>query len=121
MEKINFDDDYLIEGETDTKKVNMDKNEIRKSKHSKSRKSNNSKNKKKGKKNHSRRKSENKNNNQNIIIKHNGLIEKCKMESKDLSDVANLDVSREVKKKELNQFFSNQTLLNTIIKEMKGK
>ena len=118
MEKIDLDDECFVEGETEIKNVNLEKNLIRKSKHSKSEKSYNSPNKKKNKRNQSRKKSENKSNNQNMIIKHNGKIEKYKMESNELSDVINLDIDKEVKKKELNQFFSNQNLLNSIINLM---
>ena len=116
IEKMNLDDECLIEGETEIKKVDLDKNIIPQSEI----KNNNSPNKKKAKKNHSKKRSLIKVNNKNMIINHNGEIKKVKMESNGLGDVINLSISKELKKKDLNQFFSNQTLLDSIINEMKG-
>ena len=117
FEKMNLDDECLIEGETEIKKADFDRNIIPKSEQ----KNNNSPYKKKAKKSHSKKKSENKVNNKNMIINHKGEIKKVKMESNDLGDVINLSISKELKKNDLVQFFSNQTLLNSIINEMKGK
>ena len=114
MEKINLCDDFFIEGEAEIKKDNLDKNDL------KIRKSSNSP-KKKIKKIHSKKKDESKKNNKNMIINHNGEIEKLKMESKDLVGVVNLNVVKEIKNTKLDQFFSNQNLLISIISEMKGK
>ena len=114
MEKINLCDDFFIEGEAEIKKDNLDKNDL------KIRKSSNSP-KKKIKTIHSKKKNESKKNNKNMIINHNGEIEKLKMESKDLVGVVNLNVVKEIKNTKLDQFFSNQNLLISIISEMKGK
>ena len=114
MEKINLCDDFFIKGEAEITKDNLDKNNL------KIRESSNSP-KKKIKKNHSKKKSESKKKNKNMIINHNGEIEKLKMESKDLVGVINLNVGKEIKKTKLDQFFSNQNLLISIISEMKGK
>ena len=115
MEKINLDDECFAEGENGIKKADENKNESPKSENSKkSKKSSNNSGKKMNKKNH-------KNNNKNVEITHEGKIEKPNMESIDLVDVVNIDVDKEIKEKELNKFFSNKTLLNSIIDEMKGK
>ena len=98
LEKINLDDECFTEDVIETKKISPDKNISPKSEHSKNRKSSNSQ-KKKTKKNHSRKKSENKNNNKNMIIHHDGTIEKNKMESKDLVNVINFDNNKELKKR----------------------
>ena len=118
MEKINLDDEYLVKGEIEIIKVNTGKNVFPKCENLRSREERKSQ-KKKTKKNNSRKKSKNKSNNKNMIIHHDGKIEKTKMESKDLANVINLDNDKEFKKKDLNQFFSNQTLLTSIINGMK--
>ena len=118
MEKMNLDDEYFIEGEIETRKFNLDKKEFPKSEHSKSRKSSNSPKKRKIKKNHSRKKTEIKKNNKNMIINHDGKIEKTKMKRKDLIDII---VLKEIKEKEISQFFSDKNLLNSIINEMKDE
>ena len=119
MEKIDLDDECFIEKENEAKIVILNKNEFRKSERIKSGKSNNSPNKKKSKKSQSKKKYENKNHKQNTVIKNNRKTEKYKMKSSELSDVLNFDVDKELKKKELSQFFSNQSLLNSIINELK--
>ena len=121
MEKINLDDDNFIEGEIQTKNSNIDKNIFLNIEHSKSRKSSEAPNKKRTKKSHSRKKSESKSNNKNMIINHNGRIEKFRMESKDLNDIVHMDIDKEIKEKDCNQFFSNRNLLNSIINEMNDK
>ena len=122
MEKINLNDEFFVEEEIKTKLTNLDKNVFSKSEHSKSRKNSNSPKKSKIKKNNSRKKPENKNNNKynnkNMIINHDGKIEKTKMESKDLIDFI---VNKEIKEKEMFKFLSDQTLLNSIINEMKDE
>ena len=118
MEKMNLDDECFIEGEIETKKFNLNKKGFPKSEHSKSRKSSNSPKKRKIKKNHSRKKTENKTNNKNMIINHDGKIEKTKMKKRDLIDVI---VFKQIKEKEISQFFSDKNLLNSIINEMKDE
>ena len=61
------------------------------------------------------------NNSKNIIINHNGKVEKPKIESIDLISNINFDEIKEIKEKELIKFFSNKTLLLSIINEMSGK
>ena len=114
MEKINLDDECLFETEIETKKLNKNKNVLRKSKHLKSIKCSNSTKKIKN--------SKNKSSNKNTIVSHNGKIEKAKIENIDSVDVTNLDVKKEIKEKDLNKFFSsNKTLLISILDEMKNK
>ena len=72
-------------------------------------------------KKNSRKNSRNKNNKKNIILNHDGKIEKAKIENIDLIDVINLDIDKEIKEIESNKFFSNKNLLNSIINEMKEK
>ena len=140
MEKLNLDDE-CSEGEIETRKININKNAFPKPKHSNikkgskspkktikfknsfsSKKSENSKSQKKTNKFknlHSSKKSEKKNNNINIIINNNGKIAKSDMESIDLVDVINIDISKEIKEKESDKFFSNKFVISSIISEMK--
>ena len=140
MEKLNLDDE-CSEGEIETRKININKNVFPKPKHSNikkgskspkktikfknsfsSKKSENSKSQKKTNKFknlHSSKKSEKKNNNINIIINNNGKIAKSDMESIDLVDVINIDISKEIKEKESDKFFSNKFVISSIISEMK--
>ena len=119
MEKIILEDDYFVEEEIKTKKVKTDKNLFPISEHSKSRKSCDFANKRKTKKKHSRKKFHNRNNNENIIVNANGKIGKPKIENFDLVDIINYDVEAETKKKKFSQFFSNKTILTSILNEMK--
>ena len=41
------------------------------------------------------------------------------MESIDLVDVINIDISKEIKEKESDKFFSNKFVISSIISEMK--
>ena len=119
MEKIILEDDYLVEEEIETKKVKTDKNLFTKLEYSKSRKSCDLANKRKKKKRHSRKKFHNKNNNENIIVNADGKIGKPKIENFDLVDIVDYDVEAETKKTKFSHFFSNQTLLTSILNEMK--
>ena len=119
MEKIILEDDYFVEEEIETKKVKTDKNLFPKSEYSKSRKSCDLANKRKNKKRHSRKKFHNKNNNENIIVNADGKIGKPKIENFDLVDIVDYDVEAETKKTKFSHFFSNQTLLTSILNEMK--
>ena len=110
MEKMNLNEESLLEDEIGAKKININKKEVPNAKDSQ-----NKKNRKKS----SRKKSENKN--KNNVLNSNEKIKKAKKESIDLVDVNNLDIEHEMKKKDANEFFSNKTLLNSIINEFKGK
>ena len=119
MEKINLEDECLIEGDIETQKINKDKNVIPKLEQSNSIKVNNSTKKIKNKKNNSRKNSKNKSNNKYMVVDHSGKVKKAKIENIDLVDVTNMDVDKEIKGKDLINFFSsNKTLLNSIINEM---
>ena len=135
MEKIDLDDE-CFEGEIETRKININKNAFPKSKKFKNEKIINLPEKKTNNHNYSpkkprnknnnnnyylHKKSENKNSNKNIIINHNGKVEKPKIESIDLISNINFDEIKEIKEKELVKFFSNKTLLLSIINEMSGK
>ena len=106
MEKIDLDDECL-DGEIKTKKINIDKKEFPKQKHSKSEK-----------KIYFPKREANK---KNVIINRNGKVEKSEIECFNLDDDIKYVVDREIKKKELSKFFSDKTLLNSIINEMKDK
>ena len=122
MEKINLDDECLLEDQIETRKINTDKKKLTKKEFSKRKKYSNSVKKIKNKKNNSRKTSKNESNNKNMIVNHNGKVEKPKTENIDLVDVINFDVDKEIKEKELRKFFSSdKTLLNSIINEMKEK
>ena len=121
MEKINLDYECLIEDENAEKKVNINKIKLPRSQHSKTKKYNNSLKKKNNKKNHSKKKSKNRSNNKNIIINRDGKIKNPKLRRIDSVDIINLDFDKEIKEKELDNFFSNKVLLNSIINEIKGK
>ena len=108
MEKMNLNDECLFEDELESKKFNPNKNEVPKSKDPKN---------KKTKKKSSPKKSENK----NIILNKNGKAKKTKIESIDLVDVHNLNIDKEMKKKDINEFFSDKILLNSIINQIKDK
>ena len=116
MEKMNLDD-YCSEGKFEIKKIEIDKKVFPKSKYSTKSKDNISSKKKVNINNNSRKKS-GKKNSKNIVIKADGTIEISKMKNK--IDDFNLDVNRELKQKEINKFFSDKTLLDSIINEMKG-
>ena len=122
MENMNLDDECLIEDEIETRKTDINKNVLPNSEHSKSKKSKNSAKKIKNKKKRSRKSPESKNNNRNMIVNYKGKVEKTKIENFDFIDVINLDVDKEIKKKDLRLFFSsNKDLLNSIISEMNDK
>ena len=110
MEKMNLNDECFFEDVIETKKINPNKNQVSKSKDSKN---------KKTKKKSSPKKLENKN--KNIILNKNGKIKKIKIESVDFVDVNNLNIDKEMKKKDLNEFFSDKILLNSIIDQIKDK
>ena len=110
MEKMNLNDECPFEDELKSKKININKNVVPKTKESKS---------KKRKQKSPQKKSESKN--KNIIVKSNGNVKKMKIESIDLIDVDNIDIEHEMKKKDSSSFFSNKTLLSSIINEIKGK
>ena len=119
MEKINLEDECLIEGDIEKQKINKDKNLIQKSEQSNSIKVNNSTKKIKNKKNNPRKNSKNKSNNKYMVVDHSGKVKKAKIENIDLVDVTNMDVDKEIKGKDLINFFSsNKTLLNSIVNEM---
>ena len=109
MENMDLDDE-CSEGKIETKKINIDKSVFPKSKHSENKKCSSPKKK------HSKEKSNNKKNNKNIVVNADGKVEQSKI---DLLDDSNLDFNKEIKKKELNYFFSSKTLLISIINEMK--
>ena len=122
MEKINLDDESLLEDQIETRKVNTDKKLLPKTEDSKRKKYSNSVKKIKNKKNNSRKTSKNESNNKNMVVNHNGKVENLKIENIDLVDVINFDVDNEIKEKELRKFFSSEkTLLDSIINEMKEK
>ena len=102
MEKMNLDDE-CSEGKVEIRKIDIDKNVFPKSKHSKDKKSSNFPEKTKNHKKNSRRKSKNK---------------KFDKESDSLEDI-NLTINKDEKEKELSNFFSDKSLLVSIINEMK--
>ena len=54
-----------------------------------------------------------------MVVDHSGKVKKAKIENIDLVDVTNMDVDKEIKGKDLINFFSsNKTLLNSIVNEM---
>ena len=118
MEKMNLDDESCVEGEIETRKINIDKSIFPKSKHSKNKKDGVSPRKKINKKKNSEKNSENINNNKNIIVNANGKIEKLNMKDINLTEAIHSDFGKEIKDKELNQFFSDKTLLDSILSEM---
>ena len=118
MEKMNLDDESCVEGEIETRKINIDKSIFPKSKHSKNKKDSVSPRKKINKKKNSEKNSENINNNKNIIVDANGKIEKLNMKDINLTEAIRSDIGKEIKDKELNQFFSDKTLLDSILSEM---
>ena len=113
MEKMNLDDECCLEGKIEIKKVYIDKNIFPKSHHSKNIKNNISP-RKKNIKAQSPKKSGNKNN-KFIIINDNGKIEKPNSIENNL---INLNISKERQKKELINFFSDKTILDSLINEM---
>ena len=113
MEKMNLDDECCLEGKIEIKKVDIDKNIFPKSHHPKNIKNNISP-RKKNIKAQSPKKSGNKNN-KFIIINDNGKIEKPNSIENNL---INLNVSKERQKKELINFFSDKTILDSLINEM---
>ena len=118
MEKINLDDE-CFENESQNKKIEIDKNVFRKSKHSKSKKDRNySKKTNKYNKKSSSKKSSNSSIYKNIIINHNGKIFRTTIERIDTVDVLNFDIEKEIKEKELKNFFSDRFSLSSIINEM---
>ena len=119
MEKINLEDEFLVEDENEVKKVNIDKKMLQKSEHPKNKKDSNSLKKKTIKKNRSRKNMKSKSNTKNIVINYDGKIEKPKKQRIDFVNIKNLDLDKEIKGKELDKFFSNKTLLNSIINEIK--
>ena len=121
MEKMSLDDECLVEGEIETKKININKNKPPNSKHSKAKKNNNSPIKKINNKNFSPKKSKNKIKNKNIVINAQGKVEKSNIENIDLVDIANLDVDKEIKERGFNHFFSSKNTLILIINEIKNK
>ena len=121
MEKMNLDDECLVEDEIETKKININKNKSPNSKYSKDKKCNNSPTKKINTKNFSPKELENKSNNKNIIIDVNGKVGKLNVENIDLIDDINMDVDKEIKEKESNNFFSSKNTLILIINEIKNK
>lgn len=118
VEKMNLDDECSV-GEIEIRKIEIDKDVFPKSEHVKRKKYNFFV--EKIKKKNSRKNSRNKNNKKNIILNHDGKIEKAKIENIDLIDDINLDIEKEIKEIESNKFFSNKNLLNSIINEMKEK
>ena len=120
MEKMNLDDECHF-GKIEIKKINIDKNIFPKLKQSKNKNKNFSPQKKRTNKNFSKEKPKNKSNNKNITINENGKIEKSSMKSIDLIDEVNFYTNKDKKGRELNQLFSNTSLLASIINEMKGK
>ena len=120
MEKMNLNDECCFEGKIETRKINVDKNVFPKSKQSKSTNCSNSPRKKINIKSHSPKKFWNKNN-KFIIIDVNGKIEKSKNFEKDEVNDANSNSKKKRKEKEMLNFFSDKTLLDSIINEMKDK
>ena len=117
METIKLDDEFFHEIET---KKNID-NIPPTSKLEKNKKGSISHKKRTNKKNHSKKRSKKKSINKNIILNANGKIDKSRMKNIDLIDVVNLDINKEIKQKEINNFCSDKSLFNTIINEIKGK
>ena len=117
MEKMNLNDECL-EGKIETRKISIDKNIFPKSKYSKNKRGRISAKKSISTNKHSRKKSKNKGNDKNIIINVKGKIEKSSMKSIDLINGIDFCINKE---KELNQLFSNKSLLTSIINEMKNK
>ena len=118
METIKLDDECFLEIET---KKNIDENVPPTSKLEKNKKGSISQKKRTNKKNHSRKKSKKKNTNKNIVLNVNGKIDKSRMKNIDFIDDVNFDVKKEIKQKEINNFYSDKSLFNTIINEIKGK
>ena len=120
MERMNLDDECCLEGKAETRKIDIDKNIFPKSKHSKNTKSVISPRKKINIKIYSPKKSGNKNN-KYIIINENGKRIKNNIKKNNLIKDVNVDVEKKRKEKEMEIFFSDKTLLSSIINEMKGK
>ena len=119
MEKINLDDECLVKDENEKRKINNCKNLLPKSKYQKNKEGINSMNKIKNK-NNSKKNSKRKSNDKNIVINHK--VEKTEIKSIDFIDVINFNVDKEIKEKDLDNFFSsNRALLISIINEMKDK
>ena len=121
MEKMDLDDECIVENGITTKNLNININKTPNLKHSNHVKGRNSSIKKINKKNLSPQKSYNKTKNKNIIINHDGKVERSKIENIDYADVINLDPDKEIKDKELSKFFSHKNSLISIINEMKHK
>ena len=118
MKKMNLDDECYV-GKIETKKINIDKNVFPKPTSPKNKKWSCSPKKVNKCKKSPKKNSKNKSNNKNIIVDVNGKILKHNMEeSIDLNNIS-LDKNKEAKQRELNQFFSNKVLLNSIVNELK--
>ena len=115
MEKMNLDDECFI-GEIETRKIDIDKNIFPKSRHSKNKKGSISPKSKISLKNSPKKKSENQIDNKNFMIKVNGNIDEFNMKNVNLAD--NADINKKIKGKEFDEFFSDKTILVSIISEM---
>ena len=111
MEKMNLDDEFLIENNTETKNSDVNKNK----------KTNFTQKKIKSKKNSSRKKSKSKDSDKNMIIDSTGKVIKPSMKSINSVDIINFNNDKKIKEKELCRFFSNSTLLDSIVREMNNK
>ena len=119
MKKINLDDECLVKDEIEKRKMNNCKNLQPKSKYKKNKEGIISTNEVKNK-NNSKKNSKKKSNDKNMIVNHK--VEKTEIESIDLIDVINFNVNKELKKIDLDNFFSsNKALLISFIKEIKDK
>ena len=116
MEKMNLDDN-CEEGDIETRKINIDKKFFAKSNHSSNKKGSISQKKKPNKRYKPKKNPREKNS--NTIINTNGKIEKLNKKRIDLTDDINQEVNKELKEREFNQFFSDKTLLDSILNEMK--
>ena len=113
MGKMDLDDE-CFEGKVEIRKIDIDKNVFPKSKNLKNKKGSTSpKNK------YSGEKPKNKTINKNVKINANGKIKKTNIKSIGLLSDLNFEINNEIKEQELNDFFSNKTLLVSIINEMK--
>ena len=121
MEEMNLDDECCFKGKIETRKINIDKDVFPKPKHSKNNKGSISPKKRINLKNNSKKKYASKNN-KNLIQKDNCKIEK-NINTKNINfiDDSNLDFNKEIKPEEMEIFFSDKIVLNSILDEMKSK
>ena len=118
MEKMDLDDECCVEGEVQIRKINIDKNIFPKSNRSKDNKGSISSKKGNCKKN--AKKKSGKKNKKNILTNEKFKIGRSNnMKVIGLFDEANLYINKGVQKN--TNFFSNKSLLKSIIDEIDGK